>query len=457
MSFLRSVARTPRTAVVAVVAALAVSLLWLPGNGGGVRLAADTPGTPGTPGTDPVSAPLRIVQANIKSNMSTAKTKADIAAVYAQRPDFVTFNEVTYRPDSWLAPAGYQLWRTPGAYTGETPVAWNTARWNVVAQGTWMISNKLRKQPSKAFELGKRYANWVSLQSNIGERISIVSAHFAPRAGYTKDLTIPSFQRLGLLVDQLRAHGPVLVGGDLNVNYRAVAEYPRTTVTALGLTPVYDVTGTALPTGMYRNATIDYVLLASAGQYTVRSQSVRVTNSDHRQLTADLALTGSSASAFSPGVVMTDPRTSPRAVTSLMVRSINLAPKGAVVHLVSRDLKMPVVVKAIQQARKRGVHVQLLTSGKKVTTGERTLIKLLGTNVRKKSWVAHQRNWTRYRLPAASSLVSASGGTRALRIDSNRPLVKDTHKVATRAVVTIDKTSYDNLFVPFFQAAGRPL
>ncbi|MFJ9314024.1 endonuclease/exonuclease/phosphatase family protein [Pimelobacter simplex] len=454
MSYLRSVARTPRMAIAAVVAALAVSLLWLPGGDSGVRLAADTPGTPGT---EPVSAPLRIVQANIKSNMSTAKTKADIAAAYAQRPDFVTFNEVTYRPDSWLAPAGYQLWRTPGAFTGETPVAWNTARWNMVAQGTWMISNKLRKQPSKEFELGKRYANWVSLQSNIGERISVVSTHFAPRSGYTKDQIEPSFKRLALLVDQLRAHGPVLVGGDLNVNYRAATEYPRTTVTALGLTPVYDVTGTALPTGMYRNSTIDYILLASAGQYTVRGQSVRVVHSDHRQLTADLALTGSSASAFSPGTVLTDPRTSPRAVTALMVRSINLAPKGAVVHLATRDLKMAAVVKAIQQARKRGVHVQLLTSGKKVSPGERTLIKLLGTNVRKKSWVAHQRNWTRFHLPAASSLVSASGGTRALRIDSNRPLVKDAHKVATRAVVTIDKTSYDSLFVPFFKAAGRPL
>ena len=450
MSFLRSAARSPRTAVVAVVTALAVGLLWLPGDDGGVRLAAKD-----TPGTAPVSSPMRLVQANIKSGMGTKKTKADIAAIYAQRPDFVTFNEVTYRPDDWLAPPGYQLWRTPGAFTGETPVAWNTARWNMVAQGTWMIGNKLRKQPSREFELGKRYANWVSLQSNIGERISVVSVHFAPRSGYTKDQTVPSFRRLGQLVAQLRAHGPVVVGGDLNVNYRAAAEYPRATVSELGLTPVYDITGTALPTGMYRNATIDYVLLASAGQFTVRGQSVRAVNSDHRQLTADFALTGSSASAFSPGVVLTDPRTSPRAVTSLIVRSIDLAPKGAVVHLATRNLKMPVVVRAIKKARKRGVQVQVLTTGRKITSGERSLIRLLGTNVRKKSWVAHQRDWKRYGLPAASSLVSASGGTRALRIDSSRPVENRTHRLRTRAVVTIDKTSYDRLFVPFLKAAGR--
>ncbi|GAA3647875.1 hypothetical protein GCM10022237_04310 [Nocardioides ginsengisoli] len=449
MSFIRTVARTPRTAVVAVVTALALGLLMLPGGHGGVRLAAED-------GSDtPVSAPMRIVQANIKSRMSDAKTKADIAGVYAQNPDFVTFNEATGRKDAMLAPAGYQLWRTPGAYTGETAVAWKTSRWNVVDQGTFLISNKLRKPPSRKYELGLRYANWVSLQSNIGERISVIATHFSPRVGEFKDLTIPSFKRLAVLVDQLRAFGPVVVGGDLNVNYKAPAEYPRSTVTALGLTPVYDVTGVALPTGMYRGATIDYILLASAGQFTVRGQSVRTGYSDHRQLTADLALTGTSASAFTPGTVLTDPRTSPRAVTSLMIRSINLAPKGAVVHLVSRQLAVKGVVDAIKAARKRGVQVQVLTSGKKISGGERALIKLLGTNTRKKSWVAHQRNWTKYGLPAASSLVSASGGTRALRIDSSRPITQETHKVPTRAVITIDKTSYDRLFVAFFKAVGR--
>jgi hypothetical protein len=235
-----------------------------------------------------------------------------------------------------------------------------------------------------------------------------------------------------------------------------VAAYPRSLVTALGLTPVYDVTGVALPTGMYRNSTIDYFLLASATQFGVNGQSVRTGFSDHRQLIADLVLTGTSASAFTPGTVVSDP-TRPRAVTALMVKSLNLAPKGAVVHLISRSLKMKVVERAIKAARKRGVEVQVLTGSARPNSMEKRLAKLLGTKTKKKSWIAHQPNWAAYGLPNASSLVSASGGTRALRIDSDRALVRDAHRLATRAVITADRAAYDQLFVKFFAAVGRKL
>ncbi len=452
MSLPRPLVRAPLAVLLALVTALALVLLLAPGDDG-ARLASSE--TQRKDDTTPVSAPIRLVHANIKSGMGTKKTKADVAAAFSQKPDFVTYNEVTYRPDAWLTPPGYALWRTPGAYTGETPVAWNTARWNLVDQGTFLISNKMRPAGSRKFELGLRYANWVSLQSNTGERMSVVSAHFAPRSGYTKELIEPSFKRLAVLVDQLRAFGPVMIGGDLNVNYKNAAEYPRTTVTALGLTPVYDVTGVALPTGMYRDSTIDYILLASAGQFVVRGQSVRTVNSDHRQLTAEVALSGASASAFSPGTVLSDPAGSPRAVSNLMVRSVQLAPKGAVVHLVSKRFTVRAMEKAVVQARKRGVKVQIITGSKKFTPVERRLVRLLGTNTKKKSWIARQTNFKKYGLPRSSSLVSASGGTRALRIDASRPLVREAHQRPTRAVVTIDKTSYDKLFVQFFKAVGR--
>lgn len=466
MNPIRPVLRIKARLLATLVLMLAMAVLWMPAGQSGIDLVSgETDPAPTEPSTEPtvdpaepVSASIRAVQANIKSGMKKKKTKADIAAVYAQQPDFVTFNEVTYRPDSWLVPAGYAMWRTPGAYTGEAPVVWNTSRWTMVDQGTWQISNTMRKKKNtRKFQLGLRYANWVSLQSDVGQRISVVSTHFAPAVGYTKDITAPSFERLGQLVSKLKSHGPVLVGGDLNVNYRSVSTYPRTQVTTLGVTPVYDITGVALPTGTYRNATIDYFLLGAASQFTVIGQSVRTVHSDHRQLTADLALTGSSASAFVPGTVISDPATSPRAVTQLMVKSLNLAPKGAVVHLLSEELAMKSVEKAIVRARKRHVKVQVLTASVTPTAVERRLAGLLGTKTRKKSWITHQPKWSKYGLPYASALVSASGGTQALRIDSSQPLVRGAHKVETRAVITADKTTYDQLFIQFFKAAGRKI
>jgi hypothetical protein len=213
----------------------------------------------------------------------------------------------------------------------------------------------------------------------------------------------------------------------------------------------------ALPTGMYRNSTIDYFLLAASSQFGVTGQSVREGFSDHRQLIADMVLTGASASAFTPGTVTSDPIASPRAVTAVVVKSLDLAPRGAVVHLVSRELKMKSVEKAIKRARKRGVEVQVLTGSARPNAMERRLASLLGTKKKRKSWIRHQPNWAAYGLPVASSLVSASGGTRALRIDSNRPLIKDAHKVSTRAVITADQVTYDDLFVKFFAAVGRKI
>jgi endonuclease/exonuclease/phosphatase family metal-dependent hydrolase len=453
MSSLRSTTRAVRGTLLAAVTALGLALVLLPAPG--VRLAATD--TSALRSDVPTSAPIRIVQANIKSRMATAETKADIARAYAQKPDFITFNEVTYRPDSWLVRDGYAMWRTPGNFTGETPVVWNTARWNMVAQGTWLISNKRRVQPSNEFERGIRYANWVSLQSNLGERISVVSTHFAPRSGYTVDLIEPSLKRLGQLVKTLRAHGPVLVGGDLNVNYKSRTDYPRSLMASLDMAPVYDVTGTALSTGDYRGSTIDYVLLSSVSQFAVDRAWVQELNSDHRLLGADVKLTGTSAAAFTPGTVRSNPTTSPRAIAFLVIKSINLAPEGAVVHLASRRLDLPGIEQAIIKARQRGVHVQLLTSGLRMSAVEKRLVKLLGTRVRAKSWVAHQRAWFENGLPAASSMVSASGGIRALRIDANRALTRESYTRVTRATVTIDKPSYDRLFVPFLRAAGRSL
>lgn len=451
----RATRRRPRPLRAAFVALLAAALLGSVTTGEPtVRLVADEPST--APEPTPVSAPIRIVQANIKSGMGEARTKADIAAVFRQKPDFVTYNEVTYRPDRLLVPAGYAMHRTAGAYTGETPVVWNTARWNMVETGTYLISNRMRPPGSKKkFELGLRYANWVTVQSNTGQTMSVVSTHFSPEGGYTEGITAPSFRRLGQLVAQLRARGPVLVGGDMNTNYKNPDDYPRAVVAEAGLTPTYDVLGTALPTGVYRNATIDYVFVAAAHQFEVHRHFVTTVNSDHRLLTADVALTGASAAAFVPGVVVNDPETSPFTVNRLVARALNLTPENGVIHIASRKLGGGNVVRAIKRAHARGAHVQVITGNRRLTKVDRQMRDLLGTRVNARSFFHSERDWRRYRLPAASVFINASGGTRALRIDVNRPITGASARELMRARITTDKPAYDKIFVAFCRAAGR--
>lgn len=407
-----------------------------------------------TPVPVPASAPIRLAQANLKMGLTVPKFQADVATVFAQQPDFVTYNEVAHRQDAVLAPSGYAIYRTPGAYTGEDPVVWNTSRWTELASGTTMLSNRHGRTKWQKYDWGIRYANWVTLESSAGQVVSVIAAHLAPKTKITDGLLEPSLRRLGALATQLNAQGPVMIGGDFNVNYKAVAEYPRDLIDSLGLVPTYDVLGSALPTGDYRNSTIDYVFLRSASQFQVQDQSVTDLNSDHRLLVADVALTGAAASAFVPGTVVSDPRTSPRVVLTKVKEVLAKAPAGASIHLVSRQLSGDGMFKAIAAAHKRGVHVQVLTGRRSLTHVERKLARLLGTKVRKKSWaVSRPAAWKRFGLPAAAVLASVSGGTPAIRVDLSRALVPLSTLHSMRAEITTTKSDYDALFRTFMRAA----
>ena len=99
----------------------------------------------------------------------------------SNQPDFITYNEVPWRHDIFLAPPGYAMWRTPGEYTGATPVAWRTDRWTAINQGTTTVSYKEGKLPGQKVHWGIRYANWVILQGIDGHVISVISAHLRSR------------------------------------------------------------------------------------------------------------------------------------------------------------------------------------------------------------------------------------------------------------------------------------
>ena len=129
----------------------------------------------------PAPGVIRITEANLLSGQPAPDFQSDVATVLSNQPDFIAYNEVPYRLDSFLAPPGYALWRTPGQYTGETPVAWRTDKWTAINQGTTTVSYKEGKLPGQKVEWGIRYANWVTLQGVDGHVISVISAHLASR------------------------------------------------------------------------------------------------------------------------------------------------------------------------------------------------------------------------------------------------------------------------------------
>ncbi|MBF4161891.1 exonuclease/endonuclease/phosphatase family protein [Nocardioides acrostichi] len=331
-----------------------------------------------TPMIDP--SHVQMVQANIKSGMALGDVKADLRKVYRSCPDFVSFNEVPYRQDSLLAPQGYSLWRTPGQYRGETPVAWRTDRWTAIARGTTMVSNKQGYGAGQHVMWGVRYANWVTLRSTVADQtVSVISMHVAPSSPRTDGLVKPSVTRLGMLARDLSADGPVLMGGDLNRHYPSKT-YPRETLTKYGLSAIYDLAGRYVPTGDHYGATVDYVFVKPADAFHVDKMSTRELNSDHDALVADLTIptqTTRTNTSFSTSVMLSD-NTSPnnQARTSVLRRfrlAVRKAHEDSQIRLVTTDFRMRRLAKDLMRADRRGVQIRLLSGSQTPTALEQRL------------------------------------------------------------------------------------
>ena len=424
----------------------------------------------------PLSAPLpppstgvvRITQANLLSGQPALNFQADAATVLSNQPDFITYNEVPYRYDTFLAPPGYAIWRTPGQYTGETPVAWRTDKWTAINQGTAVVSDKGGKLPGQKVEWGIRFANWVTLQGIDGHVVSVISAHLAPDTDITHGLQEVGINNLGVLANKLAAYGPVLMAGDMNFQYNGAIQYPRALLTSYGFTPTYDVTGTHFPTGDHRGATIDYIFLKTAAQFTVLGQYNQELYSDHDAVTADLAFTDAPAEvpvSFTPGEFTNQPegtRVARRAVLDLMVKAVGNAPEGSSIHLTTAKLGDKPLYRSLRAAIDRGVHVQFLTRRNHPSQQELNLMNVLGSKVWKKDWAVGcddecRRIESRGNLPETRLLVSRSGVTDAVRMDVDMPAVFSTSTSLTHARVWTSKATYDGAFKRFFLLVGREL
>jgi hypothetical protein len=375
---------------------------------------------------------------------------------------------VPWRHDIFLAPPGYALWRTPGEYTGATPVAWRTDRWTAINQGTTTVTYKEGKMPGQKVHWGIRYANWVVLQGIDGHVVSVISAHLPPENQITEGLQEVGVNNLGALANELAAYGPVLLAGDMNFHYGPL-QYPRDLLASYGFTSTYDITGARFPTGDHQGATIDYVFLKEAGQFTVLGQYNQELYSDHDAITADLSFTDAPASvpvSFTPGTFTNVPsgkRPSRRAVLDLMVKAVDNAPSGAAVHLTTAKLGDKPLYRALRAAIERKVHVQVITRRPNhPSQQEQNLMNVLGGKIWKKSFAVGcddecRAIESRGNLPQTRLLVSQSGVTEAVRIDADGPMVFSASHTLMSAKIWTSQATYDGAFKRFFKLVGREL
>lgn len=407
-----------RTGIVGLLAGLTAALLAVPST------QAEEPTDP------PVPAGLTMVQANIKEGMPLTRTRADVATVTGVEPDFITYNEVSFRDDALLAPEGYALHReTRNRYTASSPLAWRTDRWAALATGTFRISNYRHVPNGRKTKLGLRFANWATLQGVDGRVVSVVSVHFSPRfrhAGREHDLIPHSARRLSVLVDRLAASGPVLVGGDLNVPING-ARYPRATFDGVGLRASYDLLGTSFPTHT-TNAAIDYVLVRGEEQLEAVHHAPLPLNSDHHAVVAGLAWTVDAPVQVE--VVRNDPagdRRTQRAVLRTIARNITQAPEGSVVEVATVRLAERVVLRRLRAAINRGVKVRVMVRGKKRNVLERRLRRVIRTSDRKGNRFrackkACVKKWRTSGLPNGMVVVTGAGEDEGVRLDVSRRL-----------------------------------
>jgi endonuclease/exonuclease/phosphatase (EEP) superfamily protein YafD len=391
---------------------------------------------------------ITFVTANLRSPQTATGFQQDAAEVFAQDPDLISYNEVAFRKDMFLAPDGYALWRTPGHYTGHNPVAWRTDTWHAVDQGTWQISNYTKRPPGKQTLLGLRYANWVSLESVDGRRLSLVAVHVAPPfkddQGKVVDLLRPSVRRLSTLVEQLNSFGPVLAGGDFNVNYRS-GRYPRDLLTEARLKPTYDLLGGYFPTGDHHGGTIDYVFLRPKGQLQVDWHRPVELNSDHDAVVAGLSWTTDPPQSEVTTVVRSRPDGTEEerlAVATALREHLASTAAGDTVRVATRGLNLALADRALRNAEARGVRVQFTSLSARLTWRERGLRQALDANG---SWLRRcqadcRTAWMQDK-PPSLLLVTGANGDEKVRIDVSRRLRRAVVTRRTTARITTSRSA----------------
>jgi endonuclease/exonuclease/phosphatase (EEP) superfamily protein YafD len=215
------------------------------------RLLPASPGRSGTglqlgllpdldlPVGEPVEGEVTAAVANIPDRTSSGGFASSLRTLTGSGADVVLLNEVSGRSTESmqaLAP-GYGAYRDPvrdgsrgGTQSMTNAVMWRTDRWTMVDGGrVKVVDDDTGFHGGRAFTWD-RYATWAVLQGEDGAIVSVVSTHMMtnpakfPRQHARRGMTrVQQYARgmdvLTALVGRLAAHGPVLLGGDMNSHH----------------------------------------------------------------------------------------------------------------------------------------------------------------------------------------------------------------------------------------------
>ncbi len=181
----------------------------------------------------PVNGKITFAQANIPRRSGLDGFRASMPKVLSKNPDFVTLNEASGWSIAQIEAAapGYDAFRvtegTDDANSMGNVVLWKRDTWSKANGGrvTLVVDDKTYYQGRQV--TWDRFATWVILERADGAVVPVIATHHMtnphrwPKQHGNPPLTRPQQYGAGMdillqLRNSLAAHGPVLIGGDMN-------------------------------------------------------------------------------------------------------------------------------------------------------------------------------------------------------------------------------------------------
>lgn len=208
----------------------------------------------------PVEGTVTAATANLPNRTSAGGFASSLRTLTSGGTDFVLLNEVSGRSTSAMTAAapGYDAYRDPqrdgtlgGTQSMNNVVMWHAERWTMIDGGrVKLVDNDRGFHGGRPFTWD-RYATWAMLQRKDGAIVSVVSTHmmtnpgkFPRQHGNPPGTRVQRYARgmdvLRGLAGVLAAHGPVLVGGDMNSHAKQGAWTAAGKMTAGGYRYVKD-------------------------------------------------------------------------------------------------------------------------------------------------------------------------------------------------------------------------
>jgi endonuclease/exonuclease/phosphatase family metal-dependent hydrolase len=208
----------------------------------------------------PVKGAVTSAVANLPNRTSAGGFASSMGTLTADQPDFLMLNEVSGRSIDGIRATspGYDAYRDPqpdgstgGVQSMNNVVMWRPDRWTLVDGGRIkVVDNDTGIHAGRTF-VWDRYATWAVFQRKDGAIVSILSTHMPtnpakfPRqpAGATMTRVERYSRGMDVLVNSIRtlaAHGPVLLGGDMNSHHSQGAWTAAAKMTAAGYEYVKD-------------------------------------------------------------------------------------------------------------------------------------------------------------------------------------------------------------------------